>query len=69
MPEPQIPGHLQGRPQEGRPGPVQPAGHRGYTVGPMFSPPAYSPSGNMSVNTAVPTQNRQAAGSFRSWHW
>ena len=69
MPEPQVPGRLSGKPAEGTWQHIQAGERRGYMPGPMFSPPAYSPSGNASVNTAVPVQNRQAAGNFRSWHW
>jgi len=68
MPEPQIPGRLRGNPTEGTYAHVQPE-RRGYTPGPMFSPPPYIPSGNMSVNPVITRQRLQAAGSIRSWHW
>ncbi len=67
MSEPQIPGMLQGRPQEGNvPGPFG-ATSPGYTEGPTYPQPGYAPAGNPSVNPVIPVQ--RPAQRVGEWKW
>jgi len=67
MPEPQIPGMLQGYPAEGRPGPIYAPGGPGYVEGPTPNMAPYAPAGNPSVNP-IPGVARQTRIS-QEWRW
>jgi hypothetical protein len=67
MPEPQIPGQLQGIPNEGNPKQVVNAANPGYVEGPTPNMNPYAPSGNPSVNPMTTSQRPMLMSG--EWRW